>query len=220
MAVHAGEAEQRYDDWFGTATNRTARMLELGNGGQVLVSGVIAALVEDAPVEGCTLVDLGVHVLRDLARRSTSIRCWPLVLWPGCRRCGATSGRPLVAVPEATLIVRRPTQRARSDRACSWTIDWSRWLERAASEDAPGRRGRPRRERLRWACLVGRPDPCRTRRRGRCRVARCDRRSRLPSRGRGERRRWIAVEGRAWTARVRQLRARHAGHHRADRSVA
>ena len=67
MAVHAGEAEQRDDDWFGTAINRTARLLELGNGGQVLASGVIAALVEDAPVEGCALVDLGVHALRDLA---------------------------------------------------------------------------------------------------------------------------------------------------------
>ena len=66
MAVHAGEAEQRDDDWFGTAINRTARMLELGNGGQILVSGVIAGLVEDAPVGGCTLVDLGVHALRDL----------------------------------------------------------------------------------------------------------------------------------------------------------
>jgi hypothetical protein len=42
-------------------------MLELGNGGQILVSGVIAALVEDAPIEGCTLVDLGVYQLRDLA---------------------------------------------------------------------------------------------------------------------------------------------------------
>ena len=67
MAVHAGEAEERDDDWFGTAINRTARMLELGNGGQILVSGVIAALMEDAPIEGCTLVDLGVHPLRDLA---------------------------------------------------------------------------------------------------------------------------------------------------------
>ena len=44
MAVHAGEAERRDDDWFGTAVNRTARMLEVGQGGQILVSGVVAAL--------------------------------------------------------------------------------------------------------------------------------------------------------------------------------
>ena len=67
MAVHAGEAEQRDDDWFGTTINRAARLLELGHGGQILVSGVVAALTDDMPIDGCTLLDLGVHPLRDLA---------------------------------------------------------------------------------------------------------------------------------------------------------
>jgi class 3 adenylate cyclase len=66
MAVHAGEAEQRDDDWFGTAINRTARLLELGRGGHILVSAVVARLIDDARVDGCPLLDLGVHPLRDL----------------------------------------------------------------------------------------------------------------------------------------------------------
>ena len=66
MAVHAGEAERRDDDWFGTTINRAARLLELSHGGQILVSGVVAALTDDMPIGGCTLLDLGVHPLRDL----------------------------------------------------------------------------------------------------------------------------------------------------------
>ena len=48
--------------------NRCARLMAAGHGGQVLVSGSTEALVRDDLPEGCALVDVGEHRLRDLAR--------------------------------------------------------------------------------------------------------------------------------------------------------
>ena len=44
MAIHTGSAESRDGDYFGPALNRVARLLAIGHGGQVLVSGAAAAL--------------------------------------------------------------------------------------------------------------------------------------------------------------------------------
>ncbi len=50
MALHTGEAEERDGDYFGPALNRTARLLAVGHGGQVLLS-------QAAPRQACwTLV--------------------------------------------------------------------------------------------------------------------------------------------------------------------
>ena len=38
-AVHTGTADERDGDYFGPALNRVARLLAIGHGGQVLVSG-------------------------------------------------------------------------------------------------------------------------------------------------------------------------------------
>jgi hypothetical protein len=48
--------------------NRCARLMAAGHGGQPLVSGATELLVRDDLPEGCALVDLGEHRLRDLAR--------------------------------------------------------------------------------------------------------------------------------------------------------
>ena len=48
--------------------NRCARLMAAGYGGQALVSGATELLVRDDLPEGCALVDLGEHRLRDLAR--------------------------------------------------------------------------------------------------------------------------------------------------------
>jgi predicted ATPase/class 3 adenylate cyclase len=64
MGLHTGEAEARDGDYFGTAVNRTARLMAIGHGGQVLCSSATAEILGDAVV----LVDLGEHRLRDLDR--------------------------------------------------------------------------------------------------------------------------------------------------------
>jgi predicted ATPase/class 3 adenylate cyclase len=65
MGVHTGEAEIRDGDYFGTTVNRAARLMAIGHGGQVLVSGSTAAVVGDSAV---MLLDLGMQRLRDLDR--------------------------------------------------------------------------------------------------------------------------------------------------------
>jgi predicted ATPase/class 3 adenylate cyclase len=68
MAIHSGSAETRDGDFFGPALNRAARLLAIGHGRQVLVSGSTAALVADDLPEASELVDRGEHLLRDLGR--------------------------------------------------------------------------------------------------------------------------------------------------------
>ena len=68
MGVHTGSAEYRDGDYFGTAVNRAARVMAAAHGGQVVVSLATEELVRDSLPEHVTLVDLGEHRLRDLAR--------------------------------------------------------------------------------------------------------------------------------------------------------
>ena len=68
MALHTGTADERDGDYFGPAVNRVARLLAIGHGGQVLVSGATADLVlADLPPHA-SLRDLGEHRLKDLSR--------------------------------------------------------------------------------------------------------------------------------------------------------
>jgi predicted ATPase/class 3 adenylate cyclase len=64
--LHAGVAERRDNDFFGSSVNRAARIMSAAHGGQVLVSQAVAALVSDRLPAGVTLRDLGSVRLRDL----------------------------------------------------------------------------------------------------------------------------------------------------------
>ena len=66
MALHSGTALARDGDYFGPTLNRVARLMSIGHGGQILVSGVTAALLRDG-VGQAQLRDLGLHRLRDLS---------------------------------------------------------------------------------------------------------------------------------------------------------
>ncbi len=68
MALHSGAAEVRDGDYFGPALNRTARILAIGHGGQVIASAVTAVLARDTLDPSVDLRDLGSHRLRDLDR--------------------------------------------------------------------------------------------------------------------------------------------------------
>jgi predicted ATPase/class 3 adenylate cyclase len=67
MALHTGNADERDGDYFGPTVNRVARLLSIAHGGQVVVSGVTADLVQGQLPEQAALRDLGQHRLRDLA---------------------------------------------------------------------------------------------------------------------------------------------------------
>jgi predicted ATPase/class 3 adenylate cyclase len=66
MAVHSGDAEPTDGDYFGTTVTRTARLMDAGNGGQILVSEATQRLLGDGRSAGMSLVDAGEHRLKDL----------------------------------------------------------------------------------------------------------------------------------------------------------
>jgi predicted ATPase/class 3 adenylate cyclase len=66
MGIHAGEAQVGEDDFFGPVLNRAARIMAAGHGGQVMTSSAVADLVGASVPEGASLLDLGVHRLKDL----------------------------------------------------------------------------------------------------------------------------------------------------------
>lgn len=65
MALHAGDAQRRGEDYFGPAVNRTARVMATGWGGQILLTD--AVLKTCALPAGASPEDLGVHLLKDLS---------------------------------------------------------------------------------------------------------------------------------------------------------
>jgi class 3 adenylate cyclase len=67
-AIHTGTADEREGDYFGPTVNRVARLLAIGHGGQVLLSGVTTAIVQGDLPPDTSLRDLGEHRLKDLAR--------------------------------------------------------------------------------------------------------------------------------------------------------
>ncbi len=69
IGVHTGEVQLRdQENYAGPTINRTARLRDLGHGGQTLLSGTTENLVVDRLPGGVWLNDLGTHVLRDLPR--------------------------------------------------------------------------------------------------------------------------------------------------------
>jgi hypothetical protein len=65
--VEQGEGDS-FGNYAGPTINRTARLRDLGHGGQTLLSGATEQLVVDRLAAGVWLSDLGTHPLRDLPR--------------------------------------------------------------------------------------------------------------------------------------------------------
>ncbi len=63
MGLHTGEAVERDGDYFGPTVNRTARIMALAHGGQILASAVTVGLVP-----ALETMDLGEYLLRGVAR--------------------------------------------------------------------------------------------------------------------------------------------------------
>jgi predicted ATPase/class 3 adenylate cyclase len=67
MGLHTGEGTLGGDNYTGVDVHRAARVAAAAHGGQILLSGPTASLVERVMPEGASLRDLGEHHLRDLA---------------------------------------------------------------------------------------------------------------------------------------------------------
>src|SRR6202045_4026081 len=69
IGVHTGEIQLRDEgNYAGPTINRTARLRDLGHGGQALLSGTTEDWVADRLPADTWLTDLGTHALRDLPR--------------------------------------------------------------------------------------------------------------------------------------------------------
>ena len=66
MGLHSGETSEDNGDYFGPAVNRVTRLMSIGHGGQILLSGVTRDLVHNDLPTGASLIDLGLHRLKDL----------------------------------------------------------------------------------------------------------------------------------------------------------
>jgi predicted ATPase/class 3 adenylate cyclase/DNA-binding CsgD family transcriptional regulator len=79
IGVHTGEIQLRDEgNYAGPTINRTARLRDLGHGGQTLLSGVTEALVAERLPADAWLSDLGSHPLRDLPRPERVVQlCHP-----------------------------------------------------------------------------------------------------------------------------------------------
>jgi predicted ATPase/class 3 adenylate cyclase/DNA-binding CsgD family transcriptional regulator len=79
IGVHTGEVQLRDEgNYAGSTINRTARLRDLGHGGQTVLSGATEELVVDRLPPDAWLTDLGTHPLRDLPRPERVVQlCHP-----------------------------------------------------------------------------------------------------------------------------------------------
>src|SRR6201992_1161513 len=79
IGVHTGEVQLRDEgNYAGPTINRTARLRDLGHGGQTLLSGATEQMVIDRLPADAWLTDLGSHELRDLPRPERVVQlCHP-----------------------------------------------------------------------------------------------------------------------------------------------
>ncbi len=67
IGLHTGESQERQGDYYGPEVNLAARVMELGYGGQVLLSDITATLVQRSLPENCSLTNLGEHRLKGIS---------------------------------------------------------------------------------------------------------------------------------------------------------
>ncbi len=92
IGLNSGEAEPVDGDYFGSTITRSARVMDAGNGGQIIVSDMARQLVGDQVPAGAVLVDQGEHRLKDLGE---PIRLHQVVC------TGAEDDRPLRTLERA-----------------------------------------------------------------------------------------------------------------------
>ncbi len=76
MALHTGPAEELHGGYFGATVNRAARLVPVGHGGQVLLSGAAYAAVGDRLPPETAVNDMGPHRLKDLDGAERIFQLW------------------------------------------------------------------------------------------------------------------------------------------------
>ena len=102
IGVHTGEIQLRDEgNYMGPTINRTARLRDLGHGGQTVLSGVTEAIVVDHLPVDAWMTDLGSHTLRGLPRPERVVQlCHPDV----------RKEFPPLRTSEAAVVQRLPVQ--------------------------------------------------------------------------------------------------------------
>ena len=96
--------------------NRCARLMAAGHGGQALVSGATELLVRDTLPDGCGLLDLGEHRLRDLTRPVRIFQLTAPLFAVSSRRCARWRRSPGTCRSSS----------ARSSAGRTSSLSWSR----------------------------------------------------------------------------------------------
>jgi class 3 adenylate cyclase len=68
IGIHTGEPQRGQHGYTGLAVHRASRICTMANGGQVLLSGATAGIVEDEEIVGVAMRDLGEYRLKDFDR--------------------------------------------------------------------------------------------------------------------------------------------------------
>jgi class 3 adenylate cyclase len=68
VGMHTGEPYRAEHGYAGLGVNRAARICTMAHGGQVLLSGATAGIVDDLKIAGVSLRDLGEYGLKDFDR--------------------------------------------------------------------------------------------------------------------------------------------------------
>jgi predicted ATPase/class 3 adenylate cyclase/DNA-binding CsgD family transcriptional regulator len=101
IGLHTGEVQLRDEsNYIGPTINRTARIRDLGHGGQTVLSGITTDLVCDRLPDAAWLADLGTHPVRDLPRPERIVQlCHPDIRneFPPLRTAKTTRSRNLPA---------------------------------------------------------------------------------------------------------------------------
>jgi predicted ATPase/class 3 adenylate cyclase/DNA-binding CsgD family transcriptional regulator len=102
IGVHTGELQMCDEgSYVGPPVNRTARLRDLGHGGQILISGTTEDLVADQLPADVWLADLGAHHLHGMARPERVVQlCHP----------DLHNEFPPLVPPKATAVQRLPLQ--------------------------------------------------------------------------------------------------------------
>lgn len=68
MGLHSGESQERNGDYYGSTVNMSARIMDAGHGGQILITETTLSLLQNRNLDSIAFSDLGAHRLKGLVQ--------------------------------------------------------------------------------------------------------------------------------------------------------